>query len=290
MSYSQVIKEEMCRLEAVKDCCMRAELSAVYHINNAGGAPPGGIVTENAAVARRIYNLAKILNYPHPVINVNKKLNLKKNAVYSVHTGECAPLSQSVKKKCCKKAALRGMFLAGGSITDPEKLYHLEIYCKNIEMTRYIAGLMSGFNLNPKIMERIDYNVVYIKDSEQIVNFLNITGAHRALLSLENTRILKDVRNGVNRAVNCETANLEKIVNASLRQTACIAYIKDMIGFDALPANLREIAELRYQNREISLKELGLILSPPLGKSGVNHRMRKLESIAAELQFTSTSS
>ena len=199
--------------------------------------------------------------------------------------GSALPLMNALtKKKCCKKAALRGAFLAGGSISDPEKLYHLEIYCKNHELAALFAKIMADFNLNSKLTERSEYYVAYIKDSEQIVNFLNLTGAHRALMALENTRILKDVRNSVNRAVNCETANLEKTVNASMRQIANISYIKAAIGFDALPKNLREIAAVREANKEISLKELGQILNPPLGKSGVNHRLHRLDVLADELR------
>ena len=332
MSFSSIIKDELCRVKPGSDCCVRAELASAYYINNAAGAPSDCLVTENAAFARRTYTFLKILHKAHPVIVARKKKNLKKNAIYTIRmeaassladiicgaqamqsgagagagaeasacagagagagaeANACAGayagvedierLKKLIRKKCCKKAALRGAFLAGGSITDPEKLYHLEIYCKKYDLAQFFSGLMADFDLNPKIMERTDYSVVYIKDSEQIVDFLNITGAHRALMSLENTRIIKDVRNIVNRAINCETANLEKTINASLRQISNIIFIKSTIGFDALPDNLREIAEAREANREISLKELGLILDPPLGKSGVNHRLRKLDALA----------
>ena len=354
MSFSSVIKDELCRVEPQNECCARAELACAYHINFVAGAPQDCLVTENAAFARRVYNLLRRLKTAPPDIIVRKNTKLKKNATYTVRinaqagagaevqagaqagaqaetrpqagaqaetqaqagaqtepqpqTGAQAgaqvgaqlppqpqtgaqpqadgidSLRKLIRKKCCKKAALRGAFLAGGSVSDPEKLYHLEIYCKKYELARYFSSLMSEFGLNPKITERTDYCVTYVKDSERIVDFLNLTGAHRALLSLENTRIIKDMRNSVNRAVNCETANLEKTVNASLRQITSIIYIKATIGFDALPENLREIAELREANREISLKELGQLLSPPLGKSGVNHRLRKLDMLAADIR------
>ena len=223
MSFSSIIKDELCRVESGNVCCMRAELASVYLINGAAGAPPDSLVTENAAFARRAYCLLKELAKTHPDISVRKKKRLKKNATYSIRIdsasslaeiifGEAAAkadkaedelrLRRLIRKKCCKKAALRGAFLAGGSITDPEKLYHLEIYCKKTGLARYFSGLMADFALNPKIMERTDYSVAYVKDSEKIVDFLNLTGAHNALMSLENTRIIKDMRNSVNRAVN----------------------------------------------------------------------------------------
>jgi DNA-binding transcriptional regulator WhiA len=193
-------------------------------------------------------------------------------------------LKRLSKKKCCKKAALRGAFLAGGSISDPEKLYHLEIFCKKPDMAAFLAEAMSAFGLAAKIIDRSEYHIVYLKESDSIVNFLNVTGAHRALMSLENIRIVKDMRNSVNRIVNCETANLEKTVAASVRQVDSILCIRENAGFDELPDGLREIAELRMANRESGLEELGQCLSPPLGKSGVNHRLRKLDSIARELR------
>ena len=293
MTFSSVIKDELCRVEAPNACCARAELAAIYCLNAAGGAPYGRIATENAAFARRIYNLARKFFTASPEVTVQKNKKLKKNMSYGILLGESADLAafagiphlrRLIKKKCCKKAALRGAFLAGGSIADPEKFYHLEIYCKNQELANYISGLMAEYDLNSKIMERSEYQVVYVKDSDKIVDFLNLTGAHRALMSYENTRILKDMRNNVNRVVNFENANLEKTVNASLRQIINIYYIRDTVGYDALPENLREIAILREANKEIGLEELGQLLKPPLGKSGVNHRLRKLNLIAEDLR------
>jgi DNA-binding protein WhiA len=253
------------------------------------------IVTENAAFARRVFNLLRGLYRVSPDITIRKNRRLKKHAAYIVCAGaqsgpahspdaDIDKLRRLTRKTCCKKAALRGAFLAGGSVTDPEKLYHLEIFCKRPEAARFFAELMARFSLKPKITARGEYEIVYVKESESIVNFLNVTGAHRALMSLENIRIVKEMRNSVNRIVNCETANLEKTVNASLRQIANIMYIRRTIGFDALPPSLREIAELRVGNREIGLLELGQIANPPLGKSGVNHRLRKLDQIAEELR------
>ncbi|MCL2059986.1 MAG: DNA-binding protein WhiA [Oscillospiraceae bacterium] len=315
MSFSSAIKDELCRVEAPGECCARAELASVYMINSAAGAPPDCLVTENAAFARRAFNLLRSLHSAPPEIIVQRNRKLKKNATYTVRVGaepglaaivgghgaaaaavgagtgtgakSVDRLKRIIRKKCCKRAALRGAFLAGGSVTDPEKLYHLEIYCKKHELAKYFSGLMAEYGLNPKITERTDYCVVYVKDSGRIVDFLNLTGAHRALMSLENIRIIKEMRNGVNRAVNCETANLEKTVNASLKHITNILYIQSTDGLNALPKGLREIAEIRAAHRDISLVELGQMLDPPLGKSGVNHRLRKLDAIAEEIRARS---
>jgi DNA-binding protein WhiA len=297
MSFSSIIKEEMCRADPGGECCGRAELAAAFYMGAASGLPPGLLVTENASFARRAYKLLRDLFDAAPEIKARKKSKLKKSVSYEVRVDPGAGLpgapwleyaknglQKLTKKKCCKKAALRGSFLSGGSIADPEKYYHLEIYSKNYEHALFLAGLMEDFSLSPKIIQRTDYWVVYIKDSGGIVDFLNITGAHNALLSLENTRILKDMRNTVNRAVNCETANIGKTADASLRHIANITYIKETAGFDSLPRNLREIAEMREAYREISLADLGQALNPPLGKSGVNHRLRKLDSIADNIR------
>ena len=191
-----------------------------------------------------------------------------------------ANLRKLLKKVCCKKAYLRGAFLAGGSISDPEKTYHLEISNHSIEMANEIVRLMGTFDLNAKIIRRKGYFIAYLKEGENIVDFLNVIGAHSALMELENVRILKEMRNNVNRIVNCETANLGKTVNASVRQAENIRYIRDSIGFNNLPENLQEVAEVRLTSSDASLKELGEMLHPPIGKSGVNHRLRKLDEIA----------
>jgi DNA-binding protein WhiA len=185
-----------------------------------------------------------------------------------------------IKKVCCRKAYLRGVFLGGGSISDPEKTYHLELVTNNENFAEDIKELLNHYELGAKVVVRKGNYVVYIKEGEHIVKFLSIIGAHNALLSLENVRIYKEMRNNVNRIVNCETANLDKTLNAASRQIENIRYIKNTIGLEKLPAGLAEMAELRLRYKEASLKELGEMMSPAVGKSGVNHRLRKLDQIA----------
>ena len=147
-----------------------------------------------------------------------------------------------------------------------------------------LCKLINSFGLNSKVIQRKNSFIIYIKEGEQIVDLLNIVGAHTSLLELENIRIMKEMRNNVNRLVNCETANLSKTVNAAVRQVESIKLIQSTIGLQRLPKNLKEVAELRLSYPDESLKELGEMLNPPVGKSGINHRLRKIEKIAEEIR------
>ncbi|MCX7749227.1 MAG: DNA-binding protein WhiA [Clostridia bacterium] len=314
MSFSSIIKNELCRLEMNEKCCMLSELSAVIRINGTLKVIDQGgvnirITTENAAFARRVFSMIKKVYNIYPEVVIRKSKKLKKHVTYmlvitapmgteliledagikkAANTGKqigMTYLRRLFKKNCCKKAYLRGAFLAGGSISDPEKTYHLEINHHNGYCADEICELIGKFGLNAKVIQRKGSFVTYLKEGENIVDFLNIMGAHSALLEMENIRILKEMRNNVNRIVNCETANLDKTINASIRQIENIKYIRDHIGFDHLPNSLREMAELRLEYSDNNLKELGEMLTPPLGKSGVNHRLRKLDKIAEDARI-----
>ena len=189
-----------------------------------------------------------------------------------------------LEKMCCKRAFIRGAFMASGSMSDPNKAYHFEIVCRTPEQAQRLQELMAEFETEPKIIERKNHYVVYLKDGSQIVDMLNVMEAYVSLMNLENVRILKEMRNSVNRQVNCETANINKTVNAAVKQIADIELIRDVIGFDNLPAPLREMAQVRLEHREAPLKDLGAYMNPPVGKSGINHRLRKLAAIAEDLR------
>ena len=188
------------------------------------------------------------------------------------------------EKTCCKRAFIRGAFLEAGSITDPNKSYHFEIVCRTMEQAEQLQQLMNGFETEAKIVERKGHYVVYLKEGSQIVDMLNVMEAYISLMNLENVRILKEMRNSVNRKVNCETANISKTVNAAVKQLEDIELIRSKLGLDQLPQNLREMALIRLEYPEAALKELGNYLTPPVGKSGVNHRLRKLAEIAEDLR------
>ncbi len=181
---------------------------------------------------------------------------------------------------CCKRAYIRGAFLAAGSISNPSKSYHFEVVCHTFAQAKQLKDVINNFDMDAKIVERKKYYVVYLKEGSQIVDILNVMEAHIALMNLENVRILKEMRNSVNRKVNCETANISKTVNAAVKQLEDIIYIRDTVGLETLPNNLKEIALLRLEYPEAPLKELGTYLNPPVGKSGVNHRLRKINIIA----------
>lgn len=189
-----------------------------------------------------------------------------------------------IQQICCRRAFIRGAFLAGGSISDPNKSYHFEIVCRSEAQAGQLQEIINSFGMDAKIVARKKYQVVYLKEGAQIVDILNVMEAHVALMNLENVRILKEMRNSVNRKVNCETANISKTVNAAVKQLEDIAYIRDKAGLSSLPDNLREMALLRLERPDTPLKELGTYLDPPVGKSGVNHRLRRISEIADQLR------
>ena len=208
--------------------------------------------------------------------------------MYNDATGEAEPEDTVkgllIQQSCCKRAYIRGAFLAGGSISDPNKSYHFEIVCRSIPQAEQLRDVINSFDMDAKIVARKKYQVVYLKEGSQIVDILNIMEAHVALMNLENVRILKEMRNSVNRKVNCETANISKTVNAAVKQLADIEYIRETAGLSYLPENLKEMALLRLEYPDAPLAELGTYLNPPVGKSGVNHRLRRISEMADGLR------
>ena len=188
------------------------------------------------------------------------------------------------KKKCCRRAYLRGAFLARGSISDPKVAYHLELTETDLYHAREVFRLVKSFKLHPRLIKRRGGFVIYLKECDNVVDFLNIIGAHGALLEIENIRIVKGMRNDANRAVNCDTANLDKTIDASLKHIENIKYIVNTVGLDKLPKALRQIAEARVNNSDSTLKELGEMLVPILGKSGVNYRLNKIDALVEDMK------
>ena len=189
-----------------------------------------------------------------------------------------------IMKDCCKRAFISGAFMAAGSISDPNKSYHFEIKCNSEKKAKQLIELLENYNIDGKMVARKGGYVVYIKEGEGIVDVLNVMEAHVSLMEMENVRILKGMSNYYNRQVNCETANIKKTVATSVRQIDDIDFIIQNKGIDYLPEKLQDIAWVRKENPDASLQELGEMLDPPLGKSGVNHRLRKICQIAQELR------
>ncbi len=308
LSFASDIKKELTNLSIDSECCAKAELSAIIRMNGSISFTNKRIVadvlTENAAIARRIYSLIKKLYDAEVEIFVRKKMRLKKNNIYIVRliervkdiladlkivgeeyrfNNEIAP--ELILGSCCQRAYLRGAFLAGGSVNNPEtSSYHLEISTLYQEHGEALINLLEQFELNGKLLERKKGFIVYMKEAEKISDFLNIIGAHNALLRFEDVRIVRDMRNSVNRLVNCETANLNKTIGAAIRQVENIKFIDKTIGIDALPEKLQEIAKLRLEYQDVTLKELGEMVSGGISKSGINHRLRKIDEIANKLR------
>ncbi len=307
-SFAAMTKKELTQLEA-EGCCAKAELAALIRMNGSLSFSNKHLVldisTENAAIARRIYTLIKKTYPTHVELLVRKKMRLKKNNVYLVRISQEAQKllqqlgimeegfnfirkisSDIIHEDCCKRAYLRGAFLAGGSVNHPEtSSYHLEVFSLYEEHNAALCELINTYGLKAKVLERKKGFIIYIKEGEKITEFLNIIGAHQALLFFEDVRIMKDMRNSVNRLVNCETANLNKTVGAALRQVENIRFIEKEVGLQILPDKLREIAELRIKHQDVTLKELGeMVSSGKVSKSGVNHRLRKIDEFANKLR------
>ncbi len=287
MSFSSEVKEEMGRQLSPSRHCRLAELAAILHFCGQYGMDTEGqytlgFQTENETVVRKGFTLLK------KAYNIDKDFSTDEELLGDL-IGKLGEFDRPVPaelltKTCCQRAFLRGAFLSVGSISDPEKSYHLEFVCTSEEMALQLQQIMHNFDIEAKIVLRKKYHVVYLKGSEGIVDLLNVCEAHVALMNLENTRIEKEIKNSVNRRVNCEAANIGKTVKAAAKQIDDITYLRDHYGLMNLPEGLREMAVVRLENPDVPLKELGTMLNPPVGKSGVNHRLRKLSELAERIR------
>lgn len=278
------MKADISKIPFEHECCAMVEFCSFIDVIGKLNNGSLKFSLENVNVAKRIYSLSKELLKIHPEIVTRKSKKLTEHNIYtiSIMLSDYKKMKPSLRKACCKKAYLRGIFLAAGSITNPNNYYHIEMVFKDEILSKRVQAILSDFEIYAKISKRKNNYILYIKESEQISSFLNVIGAHKALLELENIRILKDMRNNVNRMVNCETANLTKIVDASVKHINSINFLKKINQFDKLSPLLKEIAEARINNPDCSLKELGQMLNNPVGKSGVNHRLKKIVEIAEQ--------
>ena len=304
MAFSTVVKDELARLWPATDCCARSELAGlVATVGDLAAAADGGLSltlrSGHATVARKAYRLIQETLGVPAHISFGRRAKLDKSAFFTVRSaapelgpalaaagitdqrGE--PLPPEPMETCCRRAYLRGAFLGAGFLADPRRGYHWEISTPDRDLARILRRALAADDIGAGLVRRRGEFVVYLKEAEGIGTWLSLAGAHQALLSLENTRIYKEMKNRVNRIVNCETANLSRTIDAGLRQQAAIKLIAATIGLTALPAPLQEVARLRLDHPEATLEELGRMMSPPLGKSGVNHRLRRLRRIAGRV-------
>jgi len=307
MSFTAEVKEELARVENRKPCCANAELSALVRVEGTLHYTGSGrmrleIATETAPVARKVIKLLR------SVFDLTTELTVRRSVLHKSNNYLITVVSQPalaaalielgildkdhsplysvpvwlVKKDCCAIAYLRGMFLGGGFVADPHGDFHFELTAESEPVANDLVTLMKRFGIGARVTSRRGSYAVYLKGAEPIVTFLALVGAHRALLRTEDVRILKEMRNDVNRLVNAETANIQKTAAASADQVAAVRSLERQRGLDALPPALREIAYLRLENPDVSLRELGELADPPLSKSAVYHRIRRLEELAED--------
>lgn len=310
MSFASETKKELVQIQS-DDCCAKAELSALIRMNGVISLSNRGLVldfaTENAAIARRTLQLIKQLFDTEVDLLSRKKMQLKKNNVYIIRikknardiATELGIMSESVgfvlgiakdlvEYDCCKRAYMRGAFLAGGSVNNPEtSSYHFEISTLDEELANDLKDLLNVFNLNARVLERKKGYITYIKEAEKISDFLRVIEAYNAVLNFEDVRIVRDIRNSENRLNNCEIANETKTIAAAQRQIENIELIDFVYGIDSLPERLQHVAKLRLEFPEENLSYLSDISNErglKLTKSGINHRMRKLSEMAEEIR------
>lgn len=286
MSFSSDVKKELLGQVPRSRHCQLAELAGIINMDGAIDKDTGCLVleSENELVIHKYEILMKkafSVDAGSPLTKSDtKRIMLALKLEKPGYAADGLILMQT----CCKRAYLRGVFMAAGSISNPQKSYHFEIVCKSSSQAEQIQEILKGFDTDAKIVGRKSHYVVYLKEGSNIVDCLNVMEAYVSLMNLENVRILKEMRNSVNRKVNCETANIKKTVNAAVKQIEDIELIRDKAGLEKLPDVLKETARLRLEYPEATLKELGGYFDPPVGKSGVNHRLKKLSAIAEELR------
>ena len=307
MSYASEVKKELTTLEVHREHA-KAELTALIRMNGSVSIYNQSLVlniqSENAAIARRMYSLLKDHYNSEGELLVRRKMKLKKNNIYIVrlkhgvrelldeleifdglsfktHVSEEIMMNEQKQR-----SYLRGAFLAGGSVNSPEtSRYHLEIYSNYEDHNQDICQIMNQFDFNARTIERRNGYITYLKEAEKIADFLALVGAHNSMMRFEDIRIVRDMRNSVNRLVNCENANMNKTIDAAAKQIENIEFIDEMVGLDKLPIKLKEIAVLRLENPDFSLKELGeMVPSGEISKSGINHRIRKINEYADKLR------
>ena len=300
VSFSRMVKEEAAEQIPHALHCQIAESAAIFGLIGSNETAKDGtkkikIETENDFVEKKCFTLFR------------KAFSIESGAGETVPSGDVSKISDAfrlqnghkgiaddvlIRSECCKRAFIRGAFLAAGSLSDPHKAYHLEFVCNTRGQAEQLIGVIAAFGIEAHFVERKKASgrlayVVYIKEGDGISDLLNMMKAHVALMAFEDARIRKDIANSINRQVNCETANIKKTITASSSQAEDILYLQERVGLENLPEGLRDLARLRLENRDTSLKELGEMLDPPVGKSGVNHRLRKIKQLADALRESS---
>lgn len=291
-TFSHEVRAELATIWPDRLCCIRAELAGLLGAEGIQCSGECYVTLGNPAVTRKAYRLLKAVGI-EARIQIGPGYRHPAKKAYRVRWGsETTPdedqfiqelLSDASKKRCCMRSFLRGAFICRGSVSSPEKQYHLEIVIDDRHFADRLRETFKSVGLASRIVKRRGSDVIYLKEAEEIVEALNIMGAHGALLKLENLRIVKDMRNRVNRLVNSETANVQKTVDAAVTQIEAIEMIDKEMGLIHLPESLRTVARLRLENPYANFRELGEMMEPKLSKSGISYRMKKLATYAERL-------
>lgn len=304
MSFSAEVKNELFQMIPKARHCRVAELAAAIRFIGEVSGEPGemriSMQTENVTLAKKYYTMLKRTFPGNVVLNIRGQAGGGKMHQYRIQIRDPRMVEELLsavmldddarfrgeilQKDCCRRAFIRGAFLASGSMSNPGKSYHFEIVCRHETQADNLCRLICQYGISARIVQRKNRFIVYIKESEGIIDVLNVMGAHKASMELENVRIIKDMRNSANRQYNCDAANINKMVQAAAKQLEDIRLIQEKIGLDNIPAQLRQMALVRLEYPDVSLQELGSYLEPPVGKSGVNHRLRKLAALADEIR------
>ncbi len=296
MSFSKNVKDEYCAMDSNEECCVESELMATLMGSARFRLGTVTLSTAHEGFSNRIslmlqgkYGAQVKISHGRELYNIliddkaiydNIIADLKSKAGFDAVRGTMN--QESFTEDCCRRAFLRGLFLSSGSVSEPNKSYHLEIAARRLSVAETAISLLEKDEISAGLLKRNGYYVVYMKEGQQVSDFLLITGAHQALLDLESLRVNKSVRNSVNRVVNCDNANTTRIAYTGARQQEALEYLSTQIGLESLPKDLQNAARIRLDYPDLSLKELGEMIEPPLGKSGMNHRLKKLEQMASE--------
>jgi len=306
VTFSRQIKDELSRVPCEKDCCQRAELAAAifgagqFVSQQQDGFKSIILATAHSASAARLSALSQerygdgpewqasreLVSLTFSSVKVIEAIRNDLASVFGFTFSERKSLHLNCPQPCCRQAVLRAWYLTCGSISEPASGYHLELSMRRPEAARSAIALLAELDIKAGIVSRHGHDVVYIKEGQYIADFLLLTGAHLSLLDFESLRVEKEMRNSVNRMVNCDNANTQRLADTAARQIELIRRISQALGLVRLPEDLRVTAEIRLENPDLSIKELGEQMQPPLGKSGMNHRLKRLERLAAELLQT----
>lgn len=291
MSFSLRVKNELSENGLGKICCMKAELAAFFLFGAKIQDDQIKLVTEHAAVAQRMFMLLQ------KVFGIHAKVEVRTHSVTTYHLTAGRDTKRILaelgieeeqfrinyhllREECCMKAFLRGAFFSCGSMTDPEKNYHLEFVTFRRQLSQDFVALLNELGIDARVSVRKSNYVIYVKSAETICSLLILMGASGALMDLENIRIVKEMNNATNRATNCDMANMDRMLNAAQKQISAIRKVLKL--HPDLSEELKEFCRLRLENPDASLEQLGRLMNPSISKSGVNHRMRKIMKLAAE--------